>query len=590
MKSTQRQAAAAAGLLVLVLMGAPAIAAAQPRQGPEQRGGPAGPDTKGMLVATFKSDDRQLGVQAADAVRRRLQDEYTMKQLNVISKRGIDATLEQSGYKPDSALSASDLMELGKQVRADYVLDGSASKTAEGVKVEVRMLLRRGQTTYAQPFAPVTSKNVGDAAKEIHRSIAEALKSMPGIVSCENNIRAQKYDVAVSDARTVLTTYPASTLGKLCMLQAFTQSKAAPDSIIRVAKDILANDPGSIIALGYLADAYNAKGAKESAIETMVKLWRADPSNASLAEGIIQALGQSGAPDKALPIIDDMLKDNPGDPKMLSTKWKLLLPAKRYKEAIAVGEEWVKVDTAAANLDFFNRMAAAAALDSNPQLSMQYMARGVRKYPKDADLQLQYANALYKAGQLQQALTAAQTVIALNPKSTSAYTILLVTQTQTNQLDSAMATAQKAMAAGVDKQTVADVLVAVLAPAMKKAQETKTRDDWTEALKTAQTVDAIAPSFTTKFYIGVASFSIASDIATSLQATVADIQKSTKNATPANKAKACEQAKQVEDNLATTSIAMPAGAKMDTNTAGQIMGAVQQYGEYIANVKKAFCK
>src|SRR5262245_58824204 len=98
------------------MAGAPGVALGQQPRGPEQRGGPAGPDTKGILVATFRSDDRKLGVEAADAVRKRLQDEYSMKQLEVKTKRAIDGTLEQSGYKPDSALSASDLLELAKQL------------------------------------------------------------------------------------------------------------------------------------------------------------------------------------------------------------------------------------------------------------------------------------------------------------------------------------------------------------------------------------------------------------------------------------------------------------------------------------------
>jgi len=216
-KSSQRQAALAAGFFALVLGGAPAVAAAQPRAGqaPEQRGGPPGPDTKGMLVSTFRSDDRKLGVEAADAVRRRLQDEYSMKVLHIIPKKAIDGTLEQSGYKPDSALSVSDLMELAKQVRADYVLDAAAVKAAEGVRIDAKLLLKRGPVTLTQPLAPATGKDPGAAANEVHKALAEALKVMPAYVTCENNLRAQKFDQAAADARGVLAAYPNSTLGRL---------------------------------------------------------------------------------------------------------------------------------------------------------------------------------------------------------------------------------------------------------------------------------------------------------------------------------------------------------------------------------------
>src|SRR5205823_7250814 len=115
-------------------------------------------------------------------------------------------------------------------------------------------------------------------------------------------------------------------------------------------------------------------------------------------------------------------------------------------------------------------------------------------------------------GQLQQAAAAAQAALAINPKNNNAYTLLLVTQLQLNQLDSAMATAQKALANGADKQMIADALIGVVGPAVKKAQESKTREDWEAALKSAKGVDAIAPSANTKFYIGVSAFQIATEV------------------------------------------------------------------------------
>src|SRR5438445_1006969 len=111
-KSTTRHAAIAAGLFALVSAGTPAVQPAQAQVQPQQRGGPRKPDTPVLLIATFRSDDRKLGVDAADAVRRRLQDEYSLRDLEVVTKNAVNQTLEASGYRPDSALSINDLMEL----------------------------------------------------------------------------------------------------------------------------------------------------------------------------------------------------------------------------------------------------------------------------------------------------------------------------------------------------------------------------------------------------------------------------------------------------------------------------------------------
>src|SRR5215211_5037720 len=126
-KSTQRHAAAAVGIFALSLLGAPASGQARPE--PPQRGGQPKQETPYILIATFRSDDRNLGVQTADEVRKRVAQEHSAQELFVVMKRNINATLEASGYRADSALNAQDLMELSKQLHGEYVLDAKVAKT-----------------------------------------------------------------------------------------------------------------------------------------------------------------------------------------------------------------------------------------------------------------------------------------------------------------------------------------------------------------------------------------------------------------------------------------------------------------------------
>jgi len=61
----------------------------------------------------------------------------------------------------------------------------------------------------------------------------------------------------------------------------------------------------------------------------------------------------------------------------------------------------------------------------------------------------------------------------------------------------------------------------------------------------------------------------------------------------ADKAAACTNAKQIEDMLGTTLMAMPQGATAFPDakaTAGQIMGGANQITEFTGSIKKAFCK
>lgn len=578
MKSTQRHVVTAVATLALSLAGTRVFAQ------PQQRGGPAGADTPRLVMATFHSDDRKLGTDAAEELRRRLMSEFSMKELWVLTQKDINNTLEASGYRADSALNVSDLMELSKQLRGDETLDGTVSKTASGVHEEVRLLLRRQNTILSQPLPPVDAKDPGDAAKQIQKSYEAARKALPAYKTCENDLRAAKYADAEKDGRMALAAYPSSTLGRLCLLSAYNQEKSSPDSIIAVANQILAIDPTSIIALGSAADAYRTKGDKDKAIEYNLRIYRADPSNMTLAQNIVQELGQSGAPDKALPIIDSLLKDNPGDPQMLRTKWVLELNAKQFKQALVSGEEYVKADTAGANIDYYNRQIGAAQSDSNTAAVLQFATKAAQKFPKEPSFPLLMAQSYYKGGQLQQALEAARRAAEADPKNPAAWVFQIVVQNQMNQSDSSLATAQKAIAAGVPKDSLGAALLPLVGPALQKAQQSKARADWEAALKAAQAVDNIVPTAQTKYYVGVSAFQVGFDA----YGNVNKLYKSTKKA---DIAQACAENQVIADNMAIAAVAMPAGGSVDKASAAQILGVVPQLIDFSSQIKKALkCK
>jgi hypothetical protein len=91
---------AVAAVALTFALNAPPLAAQRPA--PEQRGGQPRADTPQLVVGVLASADPTLGVAAADAIRRRIQDQHTATDLYVIPKPKVDQTLRQSGYNPDS--------------------------------------------------------------------------------------------------------------------------------------------------------------------------------------------------------------------------------------------------------------------------------------------------------------------------------------------------------------------------------------------------------------------------------------------------------------------------------------------------------
>jgi tetratricopeptide (TPR) repeat protein len=576
------------GFLALSLMGAPVLFA-QPNRGqqPAQRGGAPNADTPQILVGTFASTTPGLGVEVGDEVRSRIQGEHSAKDLYVVTKTNIDNALIASGYKPDSALNPSDMMELARITHGDYVLDGHVVKGGNVLHADTRLMLKIGQNTLSQPLPVVDGRDAGEVAKLVERNITEALKQMPPYKACIADLRAQKFDQAVKDGGLAIAAYPNSTLARVCELQAFS-SLNQTDSVIAVAQGILSRDSSSTLALGQLVGAYTKKADKDKAMQYTVIMWRRDPSNQDVAKSLIQQLVESGSPDAALPIVDSMLVQNPADPEYLGTKWKLQLAGKHWKEAIATGEQLAKLAppaTDSAALDYYNRMVGAAQADSNPAKIIELASKASQKFPKDVSFENILALNYRKTGQLQEALRAATRATELDPKNTNAWLIAVATAKDLNQPDTAAALAQRGIAAGADKTNLAPFLLGPVTSAINKAQASKSQADWQTALDAAQKIDANSPTPQTKFYVGVSSF----QVGVSMMENVQELAKGAQTKKD-DRAPACAAAKGAEDMFATTATAMPAGGTVDKTVAGQIMTALTQYTDYIGQVKKAFCK
>src|SRR5262249_3078274 len=141
----------------------------------------------------------------------------------------------------DSALNTSDLMELAKQMRGEYVTEATVTKAGSAMRVDVRVLLKSGQQVIAQPLPLVEAKDAGDAAKQIAKSISEALKQDPTYKECVAGWRAGNYDEEAAKARAGIALYPKASWSRVCLLNSYASSKnTPPDSIIAVGREILA--------------------------------------------------------------------------------------------------------------------------------------------------------------------------------------------------------------------------------------------------------------------------------------------------------------------------------------------------------------
>ncbi|HVF38321.1 MAG TPA: BTAD domain-containing putative transcriptional regulator, partial [Gemmatimonadaceae bacterium] len=386
-----------------------------------------------VMISTFASSDKDLGIQAAEALRSRISRDIDDRRLTVIPKADINNTLTASGYSTTEALQPNDAKALANLLRADEYVEGTVSKTPTGFKIDARLVLAR-DNTIQQPLPAAEGSNLDRAAQAVSRSYAQAREQLAGERNCSNLVRERKYQEAVLTARSGLSKYPTGTIAMVCLMNAY-QGLTLTDSVLAVSERITTTDPRNIAALRFKAEIYQTRNNTEKATEALTALMAADPSNERLRDQVIASLASTGQAAKAVPFVEEAIRANPGDPKTLALAWRVYLAAQQYEKALTTGADLIKADTAAADSSYFIRSASAAA-QLGPTRAAPILAQGVARFPNNASLLIVQANALSKAGQNAQALAAARRAVQVNPKVEGGYAQLALIYSALNQPDS----------------------------------------------------------------------------------------------------------------------------------------------------------
>jgi hypothetical protein len=572
-KGPHRSALTAAGLAAVFAVSAiPSVASAQRQQAP-------GPDTKRVLVTTFRGDV-EGGVKLADEIRGRVSNDFSIRTLMPTSKKDIDNTLVQSGYRPDSALSPNDIKELAKLVRADEIIDGTVIKTPAGYRVNARFFLPR-DAALSQPLITTESSNLGDVAKQIVREYDAARKQLASNQACENAIRDKKLDVAVAEARKAAAAYPKTTISRLCLASAYQawkttadSTKPWADSVIAVTKEVTAIDKNSKIAYTLQYDAYKAKNDTANALQALVGMMNSDPTNSTLREQVIAELVQSGQAQIAVPTAAQLVKDNPGDPQYARTYWLVLRAARNYKESVPAGIAYVALDTAAADSNYFFRQVADLRADSAYARAAELAATGIAKYPRSATLYLQKAQNERSAGQLPAAKASLDRALEVDPKIAGARLLQAQICNDLGDYACTVAAVKADVAADAsNKDRDAGFVLGLGQAAYKKGVESKKPEDFQNAVLLLKASDEINPSPAAAFLTAVSGFSLLQHYGTQLQSS-----------------KTCADAKAGQDALLLVNTYMPRGGSVNAEAAKQILGAVPQYQAFFDGSAKKYCK
>ncbi len=562
--------------------------AAQPARRPPRQ------DTPFLTVQVFRSADRVAGPQASDALRDRLIQVYPGPVLWVIDKERVVELLEQSGYPVTEQLARSDENSLAKFLRADEYIRGSVTREADGqYRIDAQLVLSR-DVSLTQPLPPVRGPRADRAAWLLVRPVQDARRQLENEKKCRDHAINERYAQAIAEADEAIKAYPNATLVRYCKLNVLVRQNASPEQQIALADEILAIDPNSRNALAIAADAQQALGNVDKANELLVRLLAGEPNNAALATRVVDALAASRQYDVAKEIVLKAVEDNPGDISLIRLKFLILTAAGDYKPAIQTGEELATLDTAMADVAFFNRLTALYIQDSQPTMAVDAARRGVTKFANDASLWQLYAQTLRTSGQPIEALEASKRALTLNPNIQNGWVLVAQGYLEQQQTDSVLSALRNATVAGDNADFIAALASGIGNQYRVKADSTKDVVGFRAASQLLQWSDSVAmladsvgppdarrlrqpaspeTRARVKFLLGATSVQLAQVLATQAQ-----------------QQRSCELAREADQALITAQIALPGGAAFNQNNTVALMQSIPEFQAYITQLTGQVCK
>ena len=536
------------------------------------------PDTPRLMVQVFGSADRVAGPLASDDLRERLIRAFPSRILWVIDRKDIIAVLEQSGYDTTAQLAPSDESQLAKAQRADEYIRGRVTRAGDVYTAEAWIVLTR-DNALMQPLPPSTGNRADRAVAGLVKSIQDARSQMDDERQCMSLARGQKYAEAVAAADAAILVYPRATLVRYCKMSVLAAQKASDSVLLAAANEILAIDSLSKNALAVAADAQKQLGNVDESNHLLVRLLATNPTDAALANKVVDALAASGKWDVAKTVVLAAVANNPGDMDLISLQFRILTASGDYKPAIKTGEEMALMDTSLVNAVYFNRMIALYDKDSLPQKAAEMAARATQKFPNDAELWQFYAQMLKKAGQVQQSIAAARRALEVNPKIPNGWTQVAIAYNELGFSDSALVALREAKTAGDDANSVGGIALTIGNRFFKAASaaDPKTVAAFQVAFPylhfADSTITDVQNKTTAKFLIGASSYYIVNVLAQGLAAS-----------------KSCDEAKLAQATTIDATIYTQQGGRAFPENAAAILGRLNQLSPYVDAQVKAFCK
>lgn len=476
---------------------------------------------------------------AAAAVRSRAARLIDDKALaEVIDDRLVVDRLQRAGYNPDSAYAIDAVRQLARLMRADEIVVGTVTRTANGTTISGELRLTRDENL-RQPLAEVSAPRVDSAAALFARALHGARVQLTNQRRCENALHDGDGQRAAATAREAVRAFPASTIARMCLVWALGQMHAPAAEILATAQQILAIDSTNVHATEYAAIALDSLRRRDEAARMWLRFAKTDTANMDLALRVTYALFDGGNALAAETFATELVARRPHELALQQQKWRAAFENRSWVHAIEAGEMLLANDTLArTDSTFYLKLATAYRAAARPLQAVETLAhavtafpkdarlyalyaqyvrseadtvvpRGLALFPKSADLAVMDAKDLRARGRIAESLDATRRAVDLDSTMAQGRLMIAQLEMELGRPDSALVTMRRALAGGEDSAFVAEFALSRGNALYRAANTTKTSADFLLALRFLALADTVRTTVSSRFLIGAAALGVA---------------------------------------------------------------------------------
>lgn len=405
--------------------------------------------------------DKKFGRTVADELRKRIDELPTHAP---VSKKDMDRTLKQYKVKEED-LDCIKARQLAVQMNAELVMCGRVEAApAGGFTVTASFIgAKTGETFEVEPLQVQDPK---EAAERVYRAFESYTNTLRLTVFCNDYLNSQQWPNALNNCRQALELNPQSKTAMYGAARALMEMDSLEASLGMLQR-LLEVDPTNLeglLAAGYAAAKLQQPEVSRGYYRQYLEL---NPGSTDVRLKVATDLLNAGDPEGALRLAEEGLATDSANLTLHEYTGHYALAAAQRAAASGNGSDgpnpqavelfetalrhYEKVfeargDSADATM-LGNMMATLMQLDRN-QEAVALGARIVAAKPGEPGLWSSYGNALQRAGRLDAALAALDSVLARDPKYPNVFARQVLWFAQAGRIADARQAKDKAVASG----------------------------------------------------------------------------------------------------------------------------------------------